>query len=328
MMSLKGRGFRTRPRLYQTFRPEALALTTHPYSRRPRSMDEMATLRARFNGKESHERGLAYQPSADEVLIATFPKCGTTWLQQIIHALRTNGSMDFGEITEVVPWLEMAHAIGMDPLASQVAAPRAFKTHLRYDEIPKGGRYIHVCRDPGDVLVSLYHFMEGWFFEPGTIGIDEFADQRFFSSAGRGGGYWGYLMSWWPHRYDENVLFMTYEDMQAEPAVAIRRIAEFIQCPLDAALEAVVLERSSFSFMKAHESHFDDHVVRAVLDRACNLEPGGDSSKVRSGEVGAAKATLSDEIRRRLDSTWKDVIETETGLATYGALRDALATGQ
>jgi len=35
----------------------------------------------------------------------TPPKCGTTWMQQIVHGLRTRGSMDFNEITRVVPFL-------------------------------------------------------------------------------------------------------------------------------------------------------------------------------------------------------------------------------
>ena len=32
----------------------------------------------------------------------------------------------------------------------------------------KGGRYIVSVRDPKDVMVSMYRFSEGWWFEPGT----------------------------------------------------------------------------------------------------------------------------------------------------------------
>ena len=28
----------------------------------------------------------------------------TTWVSQIVHGLRSNGSLEFGEIGEVVPW--------------------------------------------------------------------------------------------------------------------------------------------------------------------------------------------------------------------------------
>ena len=46
-----------------------------------------------------------------DVFVVTYPKCGTTWVTQILHALRTAGSMDFGEITEVVPWVILAHEL-------------------------------------------------------------------------------------------------------------------------------------------------------------------------------------------------------------------------
>ena len=97
----------------------------------------------------------------DDVFVVTPPKCGTTWMQQIVHGLRTGGSMDFVEVSAVVPWLELAHDMDIDVNADQVARPKAFKSHLRWDEIPKGGRYIVVLRDPVDAMVSLFKFLQG-----------------------------------------------------------------------------------------------------------------------------------------------------------------------
>jgi len=101
---------------------------------------ELADVRARLQYHRSIERGSAFRPRPDDVLISTYPKCGTTWMQQIVHALRTRGSMDFAEITAVVPWIEMADAMSIDLSAAQAAAPRAFKTHLPWGEVPDGGR--------------------------------------------------------------------------------------------------------------------------------------------------------------------------------------------
>eukprot|EP00965_Chrysotila_dentata_P247559 6207816-Pleurochrysis_carterae.AAC.2 len=53
--------------------------------------------------------GRAFVPRPDDVFIVTYPKCGTTWMMQIVHTLRSGGDMDFGEITEVVPWDILAH---------------------------------------------------------------------------------------------------------------------------------------------------------------------------------------------------------------------------
>src|SRR3954451_2025448 len=86
---------------------------------------------------ESTQYGVSYQAQPTDLFISPFAKCGTTWLQQIVHGLRTGGAMDFSEITEVVPWLEMAFDLGLDLDAPQ-PAPRAFKSHLTWDDIPKG----------------------------------------------------------------------------------------------------------------------------------------------------------------------------------------------
>ena len=65
-------------------------------------------------------RAGAFSPKATDVFITTYPKCGTTWMTQICHMLRTNCDMDFGEITEVVPWDILALDCGQRLDAPQV----------------------------------------------------------------------------------------------------------------------------------------------------------------------------------------------------------------
>lgn len=120
-------------------------------------------LRQRLGGLETEAgrlAGLALAPRSDDVFIATSPKCGTTWVQQIVHSLRTRGDLDFDEISCVVPCLEFSETLGIPLDVDQVARPRAFKTHCWYEHCPKGGRYIVVARDPTDVAVSFYKFFE------------------------------------------------------------------------------------------------------------------------------------------------------------------------
>ena len=75
--------------------------------------DLMAMRNNAMHSDESVRVGRAFQPQPSDVFVVTYPKCGTTWVTQILHALRTAGSMDFGEITEVVPWDILAHDCGM-----------------------------------------------------------------------------------------------------------------------------------------------------------------------------------------------------------------------
>jgi hypothetical protein len=277
---------------------------------RARSIDELNASLGRFVTAEGRRRASRFRPRASDVIIATYPKCGTTWLQQIVHALRSDASMDFPEITAVVPWLELSHDMGVDPDAPQVAHPRAFKSHLSFDDVPKGARYVNAVRDPGDALLSLYRFFDGWRMEPGAITLESFAFEFYLR---REGG-----------RDDPSVLLLCYENMLQDPSGTVRRIAHFIGVDADATLLERVLTHSSLQFMKRHESQFDDHLVREARDAACGLPPGLKSTKVASGRTGDSRRVLSTEVREALAAAWCETITPETGLEDYAALRNAL----
>src|SRR3954463_15960623 len=167
---------------------------TDAMPRRARSLSEYREL-GRLLGEVAAIAGAidSYRPRADDVVIAPFAKCGTTWLQQIFHCLRTGGDMDFDDISRVVPWIETGRFVGVDLEAPQRGEPRGFKSHLSYGLVPKPARYIVSVRDPKDALVSTFRFMDGWFIEPGTITIEEFAEQ-WLTDEVRDGDYWSHLV--------------------------------------------------------------------------------------------------------------------------------------
>ena len=256
---------------------------------RARSLNELEERLAAMFTREEIGKGLAFQLRSTDVVITPYGKCGTTWLQQIVHTLRTRGDMDFDDISRVVPWIETSPALGIDLEAEQRANPRAFKSHLPYEPMPKGGKYINSSRHPGDALYAMYKFMEGWLLEPGTVNPDDYAKQRFFKSR----EYWHHLKSWWAQRHQPNVLFLAYEQMLADTEGTISRIAEFIDVPLDEDLMKLTLEHSSLSYMLEHKNRFDDVLMRTHSETRCNLPLGGDASKVREGKVGGYQSALS-----------------------------------
>jgi hypothetical protein len=268
----------------------------------------------------------SYRPRPSDVVITPYAKCGTTWLQQIFHTLRTGGDFDFDDISRVVPWLETAVMVGLDLEAPQRAQPRGFKSHLSYDAVPKGARYIVSFRDPKDALVSFYRFMEGWFLEPGAVSIAEFAENWIAQGTG-GGDYWSHLLTWWNARHNPDVLILSYEGMTAEPEATIRQVAAFCDLALDDELLALTLERSSFGFMLTHKDRFDDAMMRATSEIRCNLPPGSDSAKIRKGGSGGHKAELPPAIAAALDAKWADIVAPATGFANYAALEAAVLAG-
>ena len=74
--------------------------------------------------EEGINHGFSFKPRPNDVFVVTPPKCGTTWMQQILHQLRSGGDMSFNDISEEVPFIEFAYDIEMDLEAEQKYQPR------------------------------------------------------------------------------------------------------------------------------------------------------------------------------------------------------------
>jgi hypothetical protein len=286
---------------------------------RATSLDETTQRLATMVTPEGIGRAFAFTPRPSDVIISPFAKCGTTWLQQIVHGLRTRGDIDFDDISRVVPWIETSPNLGLDLDAEQKAEPRAYKSHLPWHVVPKGGRYIVAFRDPKDALVSMYYFMSGWFFEPGTVSLEEWAFGRFLDRS-EGRDYWTHLLSWWQQRDNESVLLLAYETMKRDLAATIRTVAAFAGIATDTQLLDLVERQASVEFMRQYKDRFDDLLMRRRSEEVAGLPSGSDSSKVRVGKVGGHKQALPAQVVDALDATWREVIEPQTGLASYEAL--------
>ena len=287
---------------------------------RPTTLAAMRERMQHFRSDESERRADETLALATDVFIATYPKCGTTLLQQMLHTLRTRGDMSYNEITEVVPWLESAWDIGIDPGAQQVASPRVFKTHRPANRLPNVGRFIHMTRDPVSLADSFYRFFSGWAFEAGGISVDEFAQEMILGGSGSG-LYWHHVLNWWPRRQEENVLFLCYEDFLDNPAAIISRVARHVGITLDSELAKMTLRHTSLKFMRAHAVKFDDHLLREHLDPILGLPPGGETHKVAPS--GVRRRKLSTFVRDLFDQRWQETIGQTLNLRNYDELRRA-----
>jgi aryl sulfotransferase len=107
-----------------------------------------------------------FEPRADDIVIATFAKCGTTWTQRIVDLLvfQTPEVRPFGDIS---PWLD---SIMFSPLEDDLATlaaqthRRFIKSHLPFDALPVWDtvKYIHVGRDGRDARLSWQNHEKGF----------------------------------------------------------------------------------------------------------------------------------------------------------------------
>lgn len=96
----------------------------------------------------------------DDVIIATYGKAGTTWTQQIVGQILTNGdeNVDPGQMS---PWLDLRvppKAVKLQMMEAQTGC-RFMKTHLPVDALVFSPRakYLYIGRDVRDVVWSLYN---------------------------------------------------------------------------------------------------------------------------------------------------------------------------
>lgn len=295
---------------------------------RASTLQELESVLDKFFDETKTPLGLAFKPHPSDIIITPYAKCGTTWLQQIAHGLRTRGNMDFDEIEEVVPWIEIAYDMGWDLGAPQMASPRLYKSHVSWHDIPKGCRYICSFRHPYTAIVSFYRFFEGWLFEPGTISLEGLTRWRWPRDKADRQGYWYHLTSWWEQSQNPEVLLLCYEDMRVNPSATIQRIARFMGIVLDDSLLDIVLRHSSREFMLAHQHQFDEHHLRDIGGKRAGLPPPINSSKVTPGVSNGNRYKLSPELKQELDEIWQEQVQPKFGFKNYEELRQALLKRQ
>jgi len=293
---------------------------------RARNLAEMADIQARVMDVGDMIRAVAgFQPRPTDVIISPAGKCGTTLLQQTFHTLRTRGDMEFDDISRVVPWIETSVALGIDLNAEQSAEPRGFKSHLGWDQVPKGAKYVVSLRDPKDAFVSGYRFMEGWYFEKGAISFKEmFAERK--KALGKGRDHWSHLRGWWGQRDNPDVLLLSFEHMVDDPELNARRVAEFCGIRLDDELLALTIEHTSRQFMLHHKDRFDDAMLRELSETKGGLPPGSDSAKVRPGGVEKRSLELPRAIGQEFDDIWRTNVTPKIGFTDFEALEIELRT--
>lgn len=295
-----------------------------PLGSRATTIEELETILDKLWDETNRARGLAFRPHSSDIIISPYLKCGTTWLQQIAHGLRTRGSMEFDEISAVAPWIEAAYDVGWDLDAPQVAEPRVYKSHLSWHNIPKGGRYIVSFRYSHDVIVSFYRFFEGWMFEPGTISLETFIYWCWPRDKADSQGYWYHLSSWWEQRHNKDVLLFCYEDMKNDLPGTVQKIAPFMGITLDDALLDIVIRQSSREFMLAHRHQFDERHVRQLSQKRAGLPPAIETNKVTPGTPNKARYQLSPALKKMFDDIWREQITSSFGLEDYEDLRQSL----
>ncbi|SPH24023.1 Glycolipid sulfotransferase [Defluviimonas aquaemixtae] len=206
----------------------------------------------------------------DDIVIGTYAKSGTTWMQQIVGQLIFAGAEDVN-VPELSPWLDLrVPPKDVKLRAVEAQAHRRFlKTHLPVDALvfSPEAKYVYIGRDGRDVLWSMYnHHARAnaeWYRAlnetPGLVG-DPIAPppvsirEYFHNWLDRDGHpfwpFWENIRSWWKVRNLPNVLLVHFADLKTDMAGEIARIANFLGIEVNPDRWSAILEHCSFDYMK------------------------------------------------------------------------------
>lgn len=268
-----------------------------------------------------------YRPRAGDIMVVTPPKCGTTWTQRIVGMLLRQSAEPHAIMMDQ-PWIDarwVPHEIVL-PMLEAAPGRRSLKSHLPLDALPFDDAilYIHVARDPRDACMSYHNhasaytddilarldsygmedtaigapypraptdarsFFRRWLRDPAFAPIDDQTCAELFELEN----------SFWAERHRANVLLVHYNDLKADLAGEMRRIAAFCGIETPEPLFADMVAAADFAAMKRDGE--------ALLGHLQGSFKGGAQTFLNKGTNGR----------------WQGVL-TEADLADYGAAANA-----
>ena len=218
--------------------------------------------------EESFARGMSYEPCPEDVFVVTQMKCGTTWMQHVVYEVLMRGEgqlVDAGTaLYAVSPWLEAVKSVSIEdaPSIGSERPSRVIKTHPPASHCPvtQDAKYIYVARHPVSCFASCADFIAE---NAGRLAPElSVVEEWFTSDQDMWWGTWpAHVDGWWrTAEENQNVLFVHFEDMKADLAAVIRRVAEFLRmCHLTEAEVASVARKCEFAYMREHADAFEMH---------------------------------------------------------------------
>ncbi len=198
------------------------------------------------------------QTRPGDICFISFPKSGSTWLSHLLLLITCNGEIPTDKtLRSCLHWVASSWTYPrsrseLDALPS----PRIFKSHMPYHMAVGGNpaenpcKYIYIARNPKDVVVSYYFFESGKNWSGNYFGSWEHWLKMFIDGKVQRGDWFDHVLSWWKYKDAENILFLKYEDLQKDLLSELKKIAQFLNCPLTMDVINKIMEKTSFDNMK------------------------------------------------------------------------------
>ncbi|XP_022641099.1 cytosolic sulfotransferase 15 [Vigna radiata var. radiata] len=219
-----------------------------------------------------------FQAKDNDIIVASFPKSGTTWLKAIAFAIVNrqcfssihNHPLLSSNPHQLVPYIEF-----MYPANSHfpTTEPRLLGTHIPFPSLSKSiidsnCKIIYICRNPFDTFISAWHFFNKvrQYCSSSALTIEE-AFEMYCNGIIEFGPWWSHMLGYWKESIvrPNKILILKYEDIKENVNLYVKRVAEFLDFP----------------FTQEEESN---GVIESII-RLCSFEKMKDLEVNKSGIV-------------------------------------------
>lgn len=251
----------------------------------------------------------------DDVWIITFPKCGTTWTQEMVWLIDHDLDFETARATNVLDrsvFLELSavaqEVVGVDTveIIDKLPGRRHIKSHLPLAMLPKQlwsvkPKIVYCTRNALDVAVSYmhhYHSMHGFKGSNDTFLKGLLEDKVLWCPQVQHTlDFYKYkqLTSFGGFEKSENFIFIHYEEMHKNLMNVLKRICKFFDKTFTDEQLAPLIEHLSFESMKANPRTNHAELVKRLTE----FHEKPKFQFMRKGKVGTYKEELEENYIQR-----------------------------
>ncbi|XP_075948335.1 cytosolic sulfotransferase 3-like [Anarhichas minor] len=264
-----------------------------------------------------------FQARPDDILLATYPKSGTTWMSYILDLLYFGQTLPEREksiplysrvfnLEIAFPSLEQGPSrpivYGTDQVDNLSTSPRIIRTHLPVQFLPKSFleqncKIVYVARNAKDSVVSYFHFegMTSLHPEPGDWSSYL---QRFMEEKMVFGSWYDHVTGWWEKKQTyPNLHYVFYEDLVEDCGREIDNLCCFLGLSPSSEEKEMITRRVQFDDMKKND--LVNHSKFKLMDFK-------KSSFIRKGKVGDWKNHFTVAQSEQFDEDYKQKMKNPT----------------